>query len=453
MPTRTASILQKLLQGVLWAAFGAFLFASLPHVAYFFAAFEPESNNGSLNDYWWFVSYGLAASIDVTAFLLSLNVAIKMRHVTFGLPWYQKALAALGVIMTHWPFILLLVGFSWLVNFEHAKEFHSSMLAAAEQVSINLIVWQGKLADLNPVIASSFPLLAVAYTGMADQMGDEQQTPTQDLPAQTNRVTTHPAEENRSDADPSLPDVTTLLETWQMSQQQILQALQTITEQHQQVIEHLTQQSLAQFAETVKSVMRELREQEMGEQGVNTAHAAERRMPAETDLPLAGNQQDQPRPRDPVIILQELIEHLPHLASNEADALKVIHMYQRGMDRTTIRDALHFGTNKYSTIIKAIGDAVQAGQVRLFASALSSIHDEPSMQTEHLPGHAALANGASHLSILPSIQQEAMDGHEQQTDAIPVLSGIVGAAQAECHSEQDHDSALYIREAAGLPGR
>lgn len=50
-PARTASILQKLLQGVLWAAFGAFLFASLPHVAYFFAAFEPEGNNGSLNDY------------------------------------------------------------------------------------------------------------------------------------------------------------------------------------------------------------------------------------------------------------------------------------------------------------------------------------------------------------------------------------------------------------------
>jgi hypothetical protein len=171
--SRTASLLQKLLQVVLWAAFGAFLFASLPHVAYFFAAFEPESSNGTLNDYWWFVSYGLAASIDVTAFLLSLNVAIKMRHVTLGLPWYQKVFAAVGVILTHWPFILLLVGFSWLVNFEHAKEFHSSMLSAAEEVSINLIIWQGKLADLNPVIASSFPLLAVAYTGMADQMGEE----------------------------------------------------------------------------------------------------------------------------------------------------------------------------------------------------------------------------------------------------------------------------------------
>src|SRR5258708_28236856 len=82
LPSRTASLLQRLLQGVLWAAFGAFLFASLPHVAYFFAAFEPESSTGRLNDYWWLVSYGLAASIDVTAFLLSLHIAIKMRHAT-----------------------------------------------------------------------------------------------------------------------------------------------------------------------------------------------------------------------------------------------------------------------------------------------------------------------------------------------------------------------------------
>jgi hypothetical protein len=59
-PTSRASILQTGLQVVLWAAFGAFLFASLPHVAYFFAAFEPESSTGTLNDYWWFVSYGLA---------------------------------------------------------------------------------------------------------------------------------------------------------------------------------------------------------------------------------------------------------------------------------------------------------------------------------------------------------------------------------------------------------
>src|SRR6267142_311024 len=244
LPGRTASLLQRLLQGVLWAAFGAFLFASLPHVAYFFAAFEPESSTGRLNDYWWLVSYGLAASIEVTAFLLSLNVAIKMRQATLGLPWYQKMLAALGVITTHWPFILLLVGFSWLVNFEHAKQFHSAMLSAAEQVPINLMFWQGKLADLNPIIASSFPLLAVAYPGMADQLGDAHQEPTQEHSPQTREAVAQ-------------PDLAVLFEQ--------LQAAQTRAEQHQQALHQHTLQALAQCAEIMKTTLLESREQERAE--------------------------------------------------------------------------------------------------------------------------------------------------------------------------------------------
>jgi hypothetical protein len=166
------SFFQGLLQFVLWLAFAAFLFASLPHVAYFFASFEPESN-GQVDGYWWLVSYALAIGIDVTSFLLSLNVAIKMRRATSGLAGIPKLAATIGVVVTHWPFILLLVGFSWLVNFEHAKEFHSSMLALAENADINLLFWQGKLADLNPIIASAFPVLAVAYTGMSDRIGGE----------------------------------------------------------------------------------------------------------------------------------------------------------------------------------------------------------------------------------------------------------------------------------------
>jgi hypothetical protein len=35
----------------------------------------------------------------------------------------------------------------------------------------------------------------------------------------------------------------------------------------------------------VKSVMQEIREQEMAEQGLSTAHVAERSMPADTDMP------------------------------------------------------------------------------------------------------------------------------------------------------------------------
>ena len=166
------SFFQGFLQVVLWIAFAAFLFASLPHVAYFFASFEPESS-GQVNDYWWLVSYSLAIGIDVTSFLLSLNVAIKMRRATAGLGGVPRLLAKVGVIITHWPFIIMLVAFSWLVNFEHAKEFHSLMLDLAENVDVNLIIWQGKLGDLNPIIASAFPVLAVAYTGMSDRIGGE----------------------------------------------------------------------------------------------------------------------------------------------------------------------------------------------------------------------------------------------------------------------------------------
>lgn len=162
-----------LLQVVLWLSFAAFLFASLPHVAYFFATFEPQNQDGSISDYWWFVAYTLAIAIDVTAFLLSVNVAVKMRRATAGKAFLAKIIPALLVFITHWPFILVLVGFSWLVNFEHAKEFHSTMLATAEMVQVNLLFWHGTIGDLNPVIASAFPVLAVAYTGMSDRIGDE----------------------------------------------------------------------------------------------------------------------------------------------------------------------------------------------------------------------------------------------------------------------------------------
>jgi hypothetical protein len=76
--------LQGVLQVVLWVAFGAFLLASLPHVAYFFASFEPEDSNGNVSDYWWIISFIIAISIDVTSFLLSLSIANKMRRAT---PW------------------------------------------------------------------------------------------------------------------------------------------------------------------------------------------------------------------------------------------------------------------------------------------------------------------------------------------------------------------------------
>lgn len=207
--SKVSRALSFLMSITLWSAFAAFLFASLPHVAYFFASMEPEvwsttSQSYQVDGYWWTISYLLAGSIDITAFLLSLNVSIKMRQACEGLPWHKKFLPALGVSLKHWPFILILVAFSWLVNFEHAKQFGSDMLNIAEQVQINLLFWQGNLATLNPIIGSAFPVLAVAYTTMADSVADDRNE-TDTKPSQT------PAEP--AEPQPTLAEIIRQLDT------------------------------------------------------------------------------------------------------------------------------------------------------------------------------------------------------------------------------------------------
>jgi hypothetical protein len=92
-----------------------------------------------------------------------------------------------------------------------------------------------------------------------------------------------------------------LLKAWQESQDHMLHPIQTMMEQHQQAMQHLTQQSLAQFAEIMQVILRETREQEKATQGVSIAHAAESRRLGTAAVPNRGNQQDQLRPRDPAL--------------------------------------------------------------------------------------------------------------------------------------------------------
>lgn len=253
----TGGFFSVVLQIVLWLAFGAFLFASLPHVAYFFATFEPQ-DNGGVNDYWWFVSYMLAVAIDVTAFLLSLNVAVKMRRATRGLPWYQKIIPAFIVFLTHWPFILLLVGFSWLVNFEHAKQFHSQMLSIAEDVNINLVFWQGKLGDLNPVIASAFPVLAVAYTGMSDQIGDDRKR-AKVMPVTGSTPVATTVDQASQETTTNTSDLEKLLTAMQSMNQQNLQAMQAMNQQALKItVEQFTRVTVEAVREAVGQVVEAL---------------------------------------------------------------------------------------------------------------------------------------------------------------------------------------------------
>ena len=160
-----------------WIAFAVFLAASIPHVAYFFASFEPSQ--GPEGVWWWAVSYAIAISIDVTVYLLSWTAFQRYRR-------YRTPKA----VWQHWLLIVMCTVFSWVVNWAYAKQFHSTnMLSSAESVA----PW---LVNVFPFMASAFPLLGIVYTMMAETItetaaeekgkGSAQLTALAELAKQTN---------------------------------------------------------------------------------------------------------------------------------------------------------------------------------------------------------------------------------------------------------------------------
>jgi hypothetical protein len=136
-----------------WIAFAVFLAASIPHVAYFFASFEPSQ--GPEGVWWWAVSYAIAISIDVTVYLLSWTAFQRYRR-------YRTPKA----VWQHWLLIVMCTIFSWAVNWAYAKQFHSmTMLSSAEAVAPWLI-------NVFPFMASAFPLLGIVYTMMAETISE-----------------------------------------------------------------------------------------------------------------------------------------------------------------------------------------------------------------------------------------------------------------------------------------
>lgn len=151
-----------------WIAFAVFLAASIPHVAYFFASFEPSQ--GPEGIWWWAVSYAIAISIDVTVYLLSWTAFQRYRR-------YRTAKA----VWQHWLLIVMCTVFSWAVNWAYAKQFHSTaMLSSAESAA----PW---LTNIFPFMASAFPLLGIVYTMMAETITEasveEKQERTQQIAA------------------------------------------------------------------------------------------------------------------------------------------------------------------------------------------------------------------------------------------------------------------------------
>lgn len=123
-----------LVRGVFLFAFAAFLCASIRHVATFFHNFEPTDTD-------WTGSYALAIAIDGTALIL-----------TSGIMFFGEKMTLASKIFV-WFFIVGLTAFSWVVNWEYALRFQSLDLTHNPT-----LLW------LNPILASSFAFLNLAYS-------------------------------------------------------------------------------------------------------------------------------------------------------------------------------------------------------------------------------------------------------------------------------------------------
>ncbi len=149
-----------------WGAFAAFLLASIPHVAYFFRAYEPVAQGAE--DIWeWCVSYAIAGSIDITIFLLSVTVS--------GL---QRRRAKKSLIFSVWIFIFALAVLSWYINDRYALHFLNTSMMSATGIVISLWSFHATISDINPLIASCFQILAIAYTWISDKLTANETAPT-----------------------------------------------------------------------------------------------------------------------------------------------------------------------------------------------------------------------------------------------------------------------------------
>ena len=168
------SWVNRALKGFFWFAFASFLAASIPHVAYFFRAFEPQATAGQDPLFYWGIAYALAVSIDVMIVLLSVTVA-QLKHQQVGR----------GTIYSIWAFILLLTGLSWFINWQYARQFSSAMLNQVAGTHLNLYFFSPNVGQIDPVIASMFQVFAIAYTYIADKIAMSKPKTAEELKQET----------------------------------------------------------------------------------------------------------------------------------------------------------------------------------------------------------------------------------------------------------------------------
>jgi hypothetical protein len=188
-------------------AYGAFLWASIHHVATFFYNFEPGGND-------WTGSYTLAISIDATALVL-----------TIGVMFFRKSMPglALGVV---WFFIVSLTAFSWLVNWEYAMRYQSTDLTTDPLLKL-----------LNPILASSFAFLNLAYSVVAEFFNTKKQT-VEDLAQEADRLEALATEQNRLEAAKALVKKPSLIQRAKELALEAKTAAQEVIGEHEENKEH-----------------------------------------------------------------------------------------------------------------------------------------------------------------------------------------------------------------------
>lgn len=127
-------------------AYIAFLAASIRHVATFFHNFEADTTD-------WVNPYTLAVSIDLTSLVLTVGVMFFRKN----MPWYAQGFT--------WIFIVALTGFSWFVNWEYALTYQGNALHINDTLRM-----------LNPILASSFAFLNLAYSVVAEFFSSKTET-------------------------------------------------------------------------------------------------------------------------------------------------------------------------------------------------------------------------------------------------------------------------------------
>jgi hypothetical protein len=151
----------NIVKGVFLFAYAAFLAASITHIAFFFHGFEPQGSAPTWLQEWG-IPYGLAIAIDVTNVVMMIGVT------------FRKGAKATGRRAGIWVFIGMLTLFSWVANWEYALEFQSSVFSRAASAAIPLVGIT--FYQLNPILASSFAFLNLAYSLAAELFNTKEKT-------------------------------------------------------------------------------------------------------------------------------------------------------------------------------------------------------------------------------------------------------------------------------------